>query len=166
MYGLYSRVACNQERLMMACVRYIDFKFCISAHFIPWTLGGFHVFCINSKQFSGHILNRNGEKYYFLALICLFCLIFSSSLYDRKIWGCGSFAQKSIVFFKKSSLQKAKLAKSNQTKCRFSLQSSIFQFYPTVHCNKLARSSPLWPRLRCWSSLSSRKLIKMQIIVA
>jgi hypothetical protein len=27
MYGLYSRAACNQERLMMACVRYIYFLF-------------------------------------------------------------------------------------------------------------------------------------------
>ena len=27
MYGLYSRAACNQERLMMKCVRYFHFHF-------------------------------------------------------------------------------------------------------------------------------------------
>ena len=29
MYGLYSRAACNQELLMMARVRYIEYLLCI-----------------------------------------------------------------------------------------------------------------------------------------
>ena len=110
-----------------------------------------------------------------------FCFIFSSSCMIEKYSIHSSFSfmnilttlglwiicsKKYCVFLRKPLCRKVinfvSQIKSNQMQ----ILSSILQSYPTVHCNKLARSSPLWPRLRCWSSLSSRKLIKMQIIVA